>query len=176
MRSNFPFLLMVVIRVTYQFTHTNFVVKKLVDCDKRNVSKFYSNLRNEGGRQYLDFDAVFPKAMDETVGVLCDIETSLDEKVYAKLFTIRERNCCASMHKYMGEFAYALEQSAGIAPGVCPIPKRKYRARNHYLDFSKISLQTFPFGHLRLTIKVVDNDANSAVLFCITCYIDNVLN
>ncbi|XP_031352610.1 uncharacterized protein LOC116180219 [Photinus pyralis] len=162
--------------ITHQFTYTNFFLKEIENCDEKNVSGFFFDIRNEGRRQFLDCNIMIPKPVDETVRLVLDIESTLDERIYTRLFTVRDKNACAAMHKYIGEFFYALERSGGLTPGVCPIRKKRLRIRNHYLDFSKVALQTFPFGHLRITTTLRDSENNDAVLFCMKLYVENVLN
>ncbi|KAF2901792.1 hypothetical protein ILUMI_04388, partial [Ignelater luminosus] len=91
---------------------------------------------------------------------------------YINVFEIKEKKACDSIHKYMGEFVYDIEAAAGLIRKMCPIPKGRYHVHNLQLNYEKISLQTFPFGNLRITMAIQD-DKNRKNLSCLEVEIEN---
>ncbi|XP_031356788.1 uncharacterized protein LOC116180800 [Photinus pyralis] len=158
------------------FTLTNFVISTLENCDPNNASEMFLRVTKTSGRQYLDFSINFKSPFDEKIGFTTSISSSADGARYTKLFDIRDKYACKGANKYLGQFWYEIQQAAQYPPGVCPMPKRRYRARNHSLDFSKIALQTFPFGKLRIKILVFENAAPENIFYCITTDLFNVDN
>ncbi|KAF2901793.1 hypothetical protein ILUMI_04389, partial [Ignelater luminosus] len=79
---------------------------------------------------------------------------------YINVFEIKGKKACNSLHKYMGEFMYDIEAAAGLIRGMCPVREGKYHVHNVELDYEKTTLQTFPFGNLRITMTTHD-DKNS---------------
>ncbi|KAF5287294.1 hypothetical protein FQR65_LT02167 [Abscondita terminalis] len=157
------------------FTRTNFFIQKLEDCDPRNRSKVSFNLYTRNNEQYCDFDAIVEVPLDERVGARFTIDTTVNGQQYIPLTNIYDKNFCVVCKKYGGEFFYDFQRAMQVNPGTCPMTKRHYRVRNYKMDFSKISLQTFPFGKLRMTVNVIEN-ANQNVVFCFRANVENKIN
>ncbi|KAF5295892.1 hypothetical protein FQR65_LT10380 [Abscondita terminalis] len=159
----------------HAFTHTNFYINNFEDCDPQNRSKISYRLYSKGGFQYLDFDVTFPIVLDSGVGARFIVEATIDERQYTQLISTYEKNYCLALQRYGGEFWHDFQRSMQISPGVCPIPKRHYKVINHKLNFSNIAVQTFPFGKLRVTVKVMEN-LNQNVVMCLKFVLDNKTN
>ncbi|KAF5287296.1 hypothetical protein FQR65_LT02169 [Abscondita terminalis] len=172
----FVLIVVALSNVADSFTYTNFIVTGFKNCDSNNRSKQYLEFVTENGKQFLTFDINFPRTLDDTVGTSTLIESSINGRTYTPLFQIRDKSACKTANKYLGEFWYDILRAAQIIPGLCPIPKKRYRASMHYLDYSKISLQTFPFGKLKFGIKVMPNDNPDYVILCNEFYIENKIN
>ncbi|KAF5271190.1 hypothetical protein FQR65_LT05334 [Abscondita terminalis] len=157
------------------FTYTNFYINKYEDCDPQNRSKLSYRLYVKDNFQYIDYDVTLPVELDHRVGVRFIIESTVNERQYTQLLSTYEKNYCLTMQKYGGEFWYDFQRSMQLIPGSCPIPKRRYRVINNKMNFSKIALQTFPFGKMRITLKVMEN-ANQNVVFCVRLLIENKSN
>ncbi|KAF5287293.1 hypothetical protein FQR65_LT02166 [Abscondita terminalis] len=93
-------------RQAFCFTRTNFVVKNVENCDKKNRSKLSFVVKTENGKQYTDFDVTLANALDETVRGTSVTESSLDGKSYLKLLQFSYKDPCKNANKYLGEFWY----------------------------------------------------------------------
>ncbi|KAF5287295.1 hypothetical protein FQR65_LT02168 [Abscondita terminalis] len=157
------------------FTHTNFLITRTENCDPLNVTKLSVRFYINDGYQYCNYNCTVPVALDDNVGVEVKIESTINEKQYVELFTMKDKHFCTFTNKYAGQFWYDMQRSMQVMPGSCPVPKRRYQVRNHKLDYSRISLQTFPFGKLRLSIKLSEN-VNANLILCIRMIIENNRN
>lgn len=115
-----------------------------------------------------------------------------NSKNWQHLFTFDE-DFCRFVDMYLGLLAYDMEVAMGIPRGACPIPKvaikyifeflikikncnylqGHYHAVNYTIDFRMMKLQTFPFGKLRLTLKILEKPSRN-VTSCFVFIISNI--
>ncbi|KAF2899435.1 hypothetical protein ILUMI_06744 [Ignelater luminosus] len=119
--------------ICYGFgTHTNFFIKRFEHCDPNANYTVDMNfkIKTVGNVQYADGAFMFAVDVGSNIRSNFSIEL-LTLGSYRHLFSMKEKNLCVAMHKYLGEFIYEIERYARILPGVCPISKvNKYQYCN----------------------------------------------
>ncbi|KAF2906017.1 hypothetical protein ILUMI_00159, partial [Ignelater luminosus] len=154
---------------------TNFFVKNLTFCPSPGPVKYSGYVTTENTQQYLEFDINSPIPLDEKIDATIIIDSILGNKTTVRLFEIHEKVFCKAMNKYLGELWYGIERAAQLPPGVCPIRASHYHVHHYHLDFSKMALQTFPFGILKLSFYAKDKIKNQQV-FCMIILVENIAN
>ncbi|KAF2894455.1 hypothetical protein ILUMI_11717 [Ignelater luminosus] len=100
------------------------LLKALGNCNPNGTDIFKYNLtiKTINKQQYLSGDMKLQGSFNNSLKVNASVEI-LAGKNYVYLFTIRENKACDALHKYLGEFVYAIERAMGLIPRTCPIPK-----------------------------------------------------
>ncbi|KAF2905815.1 hypothetical protein ILUMI_00351, partial [Ignelater luminosus] len=163
-----------IFKVTAQL-RTNFFIKNLTFCPSPGPIKYSGYVTTENTQQYIELDVKSPIPLDENIDATVIIDMIVKNKTIIQMFEIHETDFCKAMNKYLGEFWYDFERAAQLPAGVCPIRANHYHVHHHYLDFSKIALQTFPFGTLRFTCHAKDK-MKKQMVFCVIMVVENTVN
>ncbi|KAF2889860.1 hypothetical protein ILUMI_16313 [Ignelater luminosus] len=163
-------LLFIILKVDAQ-SQPSLMINSLKQCDS-NVSypveasvDFYIKDK----KQFANGNATLKIPVGNDIRSNCTVEHRIGKR-YFYLFSFVEKDVCKAIHKYLGEFSYEIERSAGLVPGLCPIPQGRYHVHDVLLNFDRItmSLEAFPYGDLRFTTVVIDKTNRVVACFIVT--------
>ncbi|CAH1378029.1 unnamed protein product [Tenebrio molitor] len=97
------------------------------------------------------FDGFLSLPMDVNENVTLYVKSSRIDKRKSQVnsFVINDAEACTSLTKYVGNLWIDFQSQIGMEPGVCPIKKGNYSAKNIYLDMNKLNVQMLLEGEFK---------------------------